>query len=253
MVTKLGDALSECHRLAREHLTDNIMRGKRNYDTRLKRDRFLLGDIVYQVRGAVKPGQSKKLLNPVIGPFLVVSVYSPILYKIMGKKKSSVIHHDRLVRGHDRCIPIWLQRLRQKLLAGELSEDRRDPIEDIHGLWKTSGKTPKTVTDKVLVRGDPVLVDTDPTGSYPDPTPDNTDIDNNSEMDNNDYLANLELLAKYDAPAPVIVSSPHPKESLVKRGGEKVIGKSKDVIDLPRSSRGRIIKKKYDPDFVYDY
>ena len=77
---------------------------------------FKEGDLVYLTNSATKVGESKKL-NPVwVGPFLVVKKLSSALFEIRGKKKSQVVHHDRLKLCRDRFVPFWLKRLRHEFL-----------------------------------------------------------------------------------------------------------------------------------------
>ena len=58
-----------------------------------------------------------KLQSKYEGPFLVVEVISECLFLIVGKRKSGLVHHDKLKPCHDRNIPGWLRRKRHKLLT----------------------------------------------------------------------------------------------------------------------------------------
>ena len=49
---------------------------------------------------------------------MVVKVISPILLKIADRKKTYILHHDRLKPCLDRDIPLWLRRKRSNLLQG---------------------------------------------------------------------------------------------------------------------------------------
>ena len=47
---------------------------------------------------------------------LVVEAISSILFRVTNRKKSFVLHHDRLKPCEDREIPLWLKRKRNALL-----------------------------------------------------------------------------------------------------------------------------------------
>ena len=68
-----------------------------------------VGDLVYKLDSAKKVGQSPKLQQVWKGPFLVTKVLSPILFRVCDRKKSYVLHHDRLKPCEDRDIPLWLR------------------------------------------------------------------------------------------------------------------------------------------------
>ncbi len=61
---------------------------------------------------------------------------SPVLFEIRGKKKSQIVHHDRIKLCKDRFIPIWLRRLRHEflglanILQDDYDEENPDQEED---------------------------------------------------------------------------------------------------------------------------
>jgi hypothetical protein len=61
-------------------------------------------------------------------------VYSPVLYKIQGQKRSSVIHHDKLKPCNDRNIPLWVNRIRNEVLAND-EEDEGQMVEEKNLLY----------------------------------------------------------------------------------------------------------------------
>ena len=71
-------------------------------------------------------GLSSKLKPIYSGPFLVVRVLSPVLYRIEGRKGSRVAHHDRLRICEDRVIPLWMRRKRHAFLNDGEADD--EPI-----------------------------------------------------------------------------------------------------------------------------
>jgi hypothetical protein len=116
-VTNLVDRLSETHALARETIQGAQRYQKSTYDVRAKQTSFDRGDLVYKLNVAVRKGQSRKLEQIYVGPFLVTEVLSPILYRIEGRRKSMVAHHDRLRICEDRVVPIWMRRKRHDFLS----------------------------------------------------------------------------------------------------------------------------------------
>ena len=136
-VRELLDILRAVHQKAREHLKVAQARQKKTYDLKLFDRCYEVGDLVYKLESAKRPGQSKKLSRVWSGPYLVVKVFSPVLYTIKAKRKEWVCHHDRLKPCQDRFIPLWLRRMRHELLeldttiAYDEEEDDEDFLEDV--------------------------------------------------------------------------------------------------------------------------
>ena len=93
---------------------------KRKLDLKLYQKPLELGDLVYQLDTSAKTGESRKLKPVYIGPMVVSRVISPILYQVEGKRRSVVLHHDRLRKCLDRDIPLWVQRRRHQILDLDL-------------------------------------------------------------------------------------------------------------------------------------
>ena len=82
-------------------------------------------------------GQSRKLLPQWKGPFVeVMEVISPLLYRVVGRKREYVKHHDKLRICEDRDIPLWMRWIRQLILTTEepatdltLGDDLLDGVE----------------------------------------------------------------------------------------------------------------------------
>ena len=95
---------------------------------------------MYLINSATKVGESKKL-NPVwLGPFLVVKKLSSVLFEIRGRKRSQVVHHDRLKLCRDRFMPFWLKRLRHEFLQLDSqleSEEEDEEPEEVESFSKT--------------------------------------------------------------------------------------------------------------------
>ena len=63
-VSQLETSLKSAHQTAREVLSTNVERMKRNYDVKLYRRQFEVGDVVYILNAATVRGQSQKLGPP---------------------------------------------------------------------------------------------------------------------------------------------------------------------------------------------
>ena len=113
----LIERLKQTHALARYALQSTQEYQKRTYDARTKQHTYEVGDLVYRLNATVKKGVSRKLEPVYVGPLLVTEVISPVLYRVEGRKKSAVMHHDRLRVCEDRFIPLWIRRRRHHLLS----------------------------------------------------------------------------------------------------------------------------------------
>ncbi len=112
----LREVLAEVHEEARHILQAVQRRQKRTYDLRLSHHTYHRGDFAWVLDCSTKVGRSSKLHPPWKGPVLVSKVLSPVLYEIVDRKGTHVIHHDRLKPCMDRSIPFWLRRRRHELL-----------------------------------------------------------------------------------------------------------------------------------------
>ena len=65
----------------------------------------------------------------------MVEVVSPVLFRIADRKKTYVLHHDRLKPCLDRDVLLWLRRKRNSLLQG-LNEENGEPDTESLGLDK---------------------------------------------------------------------------------------------------------------------
>ncbi len=132
--SRLTENLNKVHRFAREKLKSAQLRQKRDYDLRVVEQEFHVGDLVYRVDVSTKVG--KKALQPVwLGPY-VVEKCRPPLYWARGRKKGGVYHHDKLKLCNDSLVPLWLRRMRNKILAPDRDDDLPDeePLTDLAGL-----------------------------------------------------------------------------------------------------------------------
>ena len=123
------EILRKSHEAVRKNLQATQLRQKKLYDVKVKQSVYQIGELVYKLDSSTKIGQSKKLQPVFMGPYLITEVLSPVLYRIEGRKKSSVVHHDRLIICRDRSIPFWLRTKRHPYLVGKESEEKQKLVE----------------------------------------------------------------------------------------------------------------------------
>ena len=99
--------LHKVYEEARDNLKRAAERQKRDHDTRASEHSHPVGSLVYKYNNI-----HHKFESPWSGPFLVVRKYSSSVYKIRGKHKSEVIHHDRLKPFMGGEIPTWVGKLK---------------------------------------------------------------------------------------------------------------------------------------------
>ena len=114
-VRKLEERLKRVHKQARDTLLSAQCRQKKDYDLKVLERKYNVGDLVYLINSSSKVGQSNKLKPIWNGPYLVIKVISPVLFRIKGRKREVVVHHDRLKPRLDRSIPMWMRRFRHRV------------------------------------------------------------------------------------------------------------------------------------------
>ena len=78
---------------------------------------------------------------------------SPILYKVADRKKSKVLHHDRLKPCSDRDIPLWLRRKRSRILSdgdSDFSDCDQDVFDNDFSLGDVFREEPTESMDPAL-------------------------------------------------------------------------------------------------------
>ena len=156
-VANLSKNLSQVHQLAREKIGSTQLRQKRDYDLRIFEKTYSPGDVVYLRDTSTQIGISSKLRPPWIGPFLI-TVARPPVYKLLGRKKSMIVHHDRLKPCTDSTYPLWLQRKRSKFLNTLVMDDEgdqdrepeeleEDPVPDLGSLFDPDQTLPYMLGD----------------------------------------------------------------------------------------------------------
>ena len=119
---------------------------KKNYDSKAHsppHSKFEVGDLVYLENSASVPGDCKKLLPLLKGPYIVKEIVSDFLYLICDRKGDSVRHRDKLHLCEDRTIPSWALRLRARTLHGPEHTPPLDEEEAPHQLdWLFTEEEP---------------------------------------------------------------------------------------------------------------
>lgn len=97
----LQENLVEVHHQVRGKLRVAGQAMKDYYDRRMRDVKYAVGDRVWLHNPRRKKGLSPKLQSPWEGPYTVIAVLSAVTYRIRrGRKRSSVVHVDRLWRYH---------------------------------------------------------------------------------------------------------------------------------------------------------
>ena len=135
-VGKLEREMSNIHHTVRQSLKEKQYRQKKNYDVKSYSRSYDVGDLVYKVDDSTEIGVSKKLKPPWVGPYLIVEVLTPNLYRVQGRKERDVLHHDKLRICQDREIPLRMRQLRKKFLAGEPLQCEKDVWTENLGIEK---------------------------------------------------------------------------------------------------------------------
>ena len=109
-VQELKSRMEECYDVARRYLKKSSEEQKRRYDTKIKEHPYQPGDLVYR-----KNPNTKKLETPWHGPYVVIQKLSDILFRITGKTRSVVIHHDQLKPYPCEYVPRWAKKIQQDI------------------------------------------------------------------------------------------------------------------------------------------
>ena len=97
---------------------------KKLYNANKHVRRFDVGDLVYRRNSAHKPGLNRKLCPLFSGPYLVVKVKSPYIYKVVDQKREMILHHDKLCLCETRAVPLWVAHKRHEILGEPLPVER---------------------------------------------------------------------------------------------------------------------------------
>ena len=100
------------HQRAREVISKNMRKQKKHYDRRAEGGTFKVGEFVWLLQKARKPGLTKKLALPWEGPYLVVKVLTDVVLRIQKSPRSKpvVVHRDRLKPYQGTPIKPWISK-----------------------------------------------------------------------------------------------------------------------------------------------
>ena len=108
-VAQLMSSMGKAHDTARAVLKTTSNRMKRNYDLRILKRTYEVGDCIYMLDTAVLKGKCKKLCPPWKGPGIIVAKLTPFLFRVKLRNAVFVANHDRLKPCRDREIPQWIE------------------------------------------------------------------------------------------------------------------------------------------------
>ncbi len=143
-VQDLWERLRVAFEQTRENMKTAQRRQKTDYDLRakLRQRQFDVGDLVYTKNCSHIVGISRKLQPILKGPYVVLEVITPALYRLRDQKRDSVHHHDKMRICEDREIPLWVQRVRQEILTGP-----QETVSDAGTAASSAGKPQENAND----------------------------------------------------------------------------------------------------------
>jgi transposase InsO family protein len=115
---KLKQRLGETHDTARDKLRTSTSHMKRDYDVKLYKRAYKVGDPIFLLNRSVPKGTSSKLRKPWKGPGVVTAVLTPYLYRVKFQDLIFTVNHDRMKPCEDRELPSWLVKY-QAILAND--------------------------------------------------------------------------------------------------------------------------------------
>ena len=119
-IEKMRDSFLKAHETARKTLKVVLKRSKKLYDLKTRKTEFNKGDVVYVLNQSTGKGEAKKLNPKWQGPGVIIHQFSPILFQVRLKNRSTkVLNHDTIKKCTDGEIPQWIVRLQEKLKNSE--------------------------------------------------------------------------------------------------------------------------------------
>ena len=125
-LSKLEEAISAAHSMAREKLKTSQERMKRDYDLHVLERSFVTGDLVYVLCQDSNKGKGKKLMPQWKGPGIIVVKFTPSLFRVKLRNTMITCHHDKLKKCTDRDVPTWIQRFRSNSASLGTSDSSPD-------------------------------------------------------------------------------------------------------------------------------
>ncbi len=112
----LEEKMQLSYKIAREKLKGELKRAKTHYDIHKRESTFKKGDVVYCMDHA----PTNKLHPKWIGPCVITWVRSPFLFRIQFKNREWTVNHDSLKLCLSDNLPVWVQKLREKIAKDSL-------------------------------------------------------------------------------------------------------------------------------------
>lgn len=257
-VTNLVETLRQVHEQARVNLQATQLRMKKYYDPRCYQTKYSRGDLVYRLDESTKIGHSKKLRPVWLGPYIVQDVLSPVLYRLITRKGTTVIHHDKIKLCEDRVVPLWVRRKRHSLL--DLDKTLPDFVQSSQDV--TAQVTDQTVHHDDQVQTQvvpPEVVDHDGTAALDDvPSDTQPELTSSPAGDGENIVATTSVVGRINSDLEETLpygNDPSQDESMVLdqssyEDPDKYVGLA-NLFDEPITSRkGRIINR---PPRLQDY
>lgn len=91
-VDKLQQTFQHVYNMARHHLKENAERLKKDHDTRLTKNNYKTGSLVYKLDKTIQ----HKFKSPWVGPYMITKILSPVVFEIRCRSRKEVVHYDRL-------------------------------------------------------------------------------------------------------------------------------------------------------------
>ncbi|KAK6181957.1 hypothetical protein SNE40_009733 [Patella caerulea] len=117
----LKENIVKSHEIARKTLQTKQKRMKKDYDVKIWKKSYDIGDCVYILDTACLKGKNKKLSPYWKGPGVIDKVLTPYLLRVKTRNAQSIMHHDRIKPCRDREIPPWVEHYRNKIMSGDHS------------------------------------------------------------------------------------------------------------------------------------
>jgi len=93
---ELRERIRATNQLAKDHLKQEKVRAKLQYDKSVNKKIFRVGDKVLLHDETVRRGRSKKLESQWIGPYAIIKKISDVNYVIKGGRKTLRVHANRI-------------------------------------------------------------------------------------------------------------------------------------------------------------
>ena len=149
---RLLEHMKAAHAAARKQLQSVQLRQREYYDKKVREQRYQLGDMVYKLDSTTQVGVTAKLKPVYDGPYLIIQVISSLLYRIAGRRRTQVLHHDRLRPCIDREVPLWIRRKRHQLLSiANLHDPMENPLSSEGEVLTGGDEEPEDILGDTIV------------------------------------------------------------------------------------------------------